>query len=468
MLRSTQRERDPSSLPVGVWLIVALALVSSVLVALAPSPSRRGLTFWTFARNHKLLYDPINAQWNARQTEDGRRVDILLLSSAAVQRRVLSAFLSGTPVADLVESLAGITGQTFKGPLASVGFTDLTDRLQDEGIYAQINEPSFGPWTTRGRIFGLPHDVHPVLLAYRADLVEEAGLDVAGIETWDDFVRVLSPLMRDGDGDGFPDRYLLNLWETNHELIEVLILHAGGAFFDPHDQAVIDSEVNARVLATVVTWTTGPRRIATNAPEFDAAGNKMRLDGYVVCSLLPDWLTGVWKQDLPQLAGRVKVIPLPAWEPGGRRTSVQGGTMLGIPKAAPNFDAAWAYAKHLYLSPELARDLFRTTGIISPIKSNWSDPVYDEPSAYFRGQAVGRAFIAQAPHVPRRSSSPYNELARFKVADAAMGLKAYARKHDVYTVEGLLPEAHRLLREAQQRVQVQIDRNVFLAKVPPS
>ena len=75
----------------------------------------------------------------------------------------------------------------------------------------------------------MPHDVHPVLLAYRADLVEAAGIEVAAIETWDDFVRLLRRLVRDVDGDGYPDHYLSNFWETNPELIESLMLQAGGA-----------------------------------------------------------------------------------------------------------------------------------------------------------------------------------------------------------------------------------------------
>ena len=32
----------------------------------------------------------------------------------------------------------------------------------------------FSLWSARGRIYGLPHDVHPVMLAYRTDLVVEA------------------------------------------------------------------------------------------------------------------------------------------------------------------------------------------------------------------------------------------------------------------------------------------------------
>jgi arabinosaccharide transport system substrate-binding protein len=450
----------------GGWLICTLAVVSAIVLVLWPIPRKEGLVFWIFAKSHQRMYDPMTAAWNAAQPSPAR-VHIVLLSGNALQRRLLSGFLSGTPVPDLVEAYAQIVTQAFKGPLEDVGFVDLTDIVQAEGIVEQINAPSFAPWTSRGRIFGLPHDVHPVLLAYRADLVEAAGVDVAAIETWDDFARLLRPLVRDVDGDGYPDHYLLNIWETNPELIESLMLQAGGGLFDAQERLVMHSESNARVLATVVSWTTGPNRIAVNAPEFDAAGNKMRLDGTVLFSLMPDWLTGAWRQDLPQLAGKVKLMPLPAWEQGGRRTTVMGGTMLGIPKGVKDFDSAWRYAKNLYLSPDLARALFRTTGIISAVKHHWTDPIYDEPSAYFCGQRYGRLYIAAAPDVPPRTSSPYNTLAQNKMAESALALKAYATQYGKYTVAELLPEARRLLAQAEAQVRELMQRNVFLAQDHP-
>ena len=71
-----------------------------------------------------------------------------------------------------------------------------------------------------------------------------------------------------------------------HRLLGPGMLQAGGALFDGQERLVMHSEMNARVLATVVSWTTGPNRIAVNAPEFDAAGNKMRLDGSVLFSFM--------------------------------------------------------------------------------------------------------------------------------------------------------------------------------------
>jgi arabinosaccharide transport system substrate-binding protein len=473
MTNEHRRGRHQWGLPAGFdmlspggWLICALAVVSAIVLVLWPIPQKEGLVFWIFAKSHQRMYDPMTAAWDTTQPP-AERVHIVLLSGSALQRRLLSGFLSGTPLPDLVEAYAQIVVQAFKGPLEDVGFVDLTDIVQAEGIAEQINAPSFAPWTSRGRIFGLPHDVHPVLLAYRADLIEAAGIDVGAIETWDDFVHLLRPLVRDVDGDGYPDHYLLNIWETNPELIESLMLQAGGALFDAQERLVMHSDINARVLATVVSWTTGPNRIAVNAPEFDAAGNKMRLDGTVLFSLMPDWLSGAWRQDLPQLAGKVKLMPLPAWEQGGRRTTVMGGTMLGIPKRVKDFDSAWRYAKNLYLSPDLARALFHTTGIISAVKRHWTDPVYDEPSPYFGGQRYGRLYIAAAPDVPPRTSSPYNTLAQNKMAESALALKAYATQYGMYTVAELLPEARRLLAEAEAQVREQMQRNVFLAQGHP-
>lgn len=446
----------------GVAVIAIVCVIASLYVLVRPRPVAEGMTLWTFGRPHLIAYQPIIRVWNNEAEVPVRAV---LLDYPALERRVLSGFLSGTPLAELIEVERGIAARTFAGPLDAVGFVDLTDRLREEGLLDEINRPSFSPWTTRGRIFGLPHDVHPVLLAYRADLVEEAGIDVSQIETWEDFERVLGPLQRDLDGDGRIDRRLINFWPNNVWLPEAFLLQAGGRLFDEHERPALDGERNAEVLARLALWVGGPRRMAIDAPEFSAAGNQLRLDGMVVASVLPDWLAGVWKTDLPGLAGKIKLMPLPAWEPGGRRTTVMGGTMLGIPKAAPNFERTWAFAKHLYLSPELAGQLYETSNIITPVKRLWDMPVYDRPDPYFADQPAGRLYIAQADAVPARVSSSYGGLAIREISNILLSLQREAEAHAVVGAAELLPTARRLLADAQKRLEARMNRNVFLNTV---
>ena len=268
----------------GAWLIVGIAVCSSLFILLREEKESSELEMWTYARTHVKNYEPIVDKWN-NDPANSDPVNVFIIGPKPLERRLLSGFMSGTPVADLLEIERSMSGLFFSGPVEAVGFTDLTQQLHDDGLYEQINGPSFGPWTSRGRIFGIPHDVHPVLLGYRADIVEQAGIDMSTIETWDQFAETLKPLITDLDGDERPDRYLLNIWHTNIDAMEVLFLQAGGRFFDDRGKAVVNSDINAKVLATIISWVCGPNRIAIDAPEFTASGNQLRLDGMVICSL---------------------------------------------------------------------------------------------------------------------------------------------------------------------------------------
>ena len=345
-----------TALSPGATVIVLVAFVSSIVVWFMPVPQREGLEVWVFAQPHYDNYVPVAEAWNEQSETD---VNLYLISKESLRQRMLASFLSGTPAADLIEVERNLIPQVFSGPVEDVGFIDLTDRLQEEGLMEQINGPSFSPWTTRGRIFGLPHDVHPVMLAYRADLVEEAGIDLSQVETWDEFFAAIAPLLADNDGDGRPDRYAIGLWPTApyKDHIEALILQAGKPLFDDQNRAQINTQTNVRVLAKLVSWMVGDERVATDAPEFSLMGNQQRIKGTVIAAIMPDWLCGVWQANLQALSGKVKLMPLPAWQPGGRRTSVWGGSMLGIAKDSENPEEAWAFAKHLYFSRENAQGL---------------------------------------------------------------------------------------------------------------
>jgi arabinosaccharide transport system substrate-binding protein len=443
----------------GAWSIVALAVVSSAIYFAWPVPERAGRDFWMFSPPNVQHYRAVLDDWNRRHPDN--QVNLIQIHYQALERRLLAAFTSDAPVADLVETESRTMARAFAGPLEAIGFVDLTDRLREEGLFDAINAPSFNTWTTRGRTFALPHDVHPCLLGYRADIVEAAGIDVAQIETWDDFRRVLGPLIQDRDGDGRPDRYLLNFWETNFDVLRMLLLQAGGDLFDAQERAAFATEINARTLASLVGWIAGPERFCVDARDFTAGGDRMRLEGTVIASILPDWLASVWKANLPGLAGKVKLMRLPAWERGGRRTSVSGGTAIGVTKAAPDFEKSWAVAKHLYLSPQVAESLYRTTYIISPVKAHWPLPFYQEPDPFFSGQPVGAMYIAEAPNIPARVASPYTTLALERMMAVLVALKAHAIANQTFDATALLPEARRLLATAQREITARMERNVL-------
>jgi len=454
MLKSLKNSVSPSAL-----VILLLAIVTSALVLWLPAKDPRGIQFWVFHGAYRDSYMGTIEEWNQAQPETPFAVT--LLASSPLERRILSGFLAGTPVADLIALHNAIIPKVFLGPVDQIGLLDITDRLHSEGLYERINEPSFSIMTSRGRIFALPHDVHPVLLGYRADIVEAAGIDMSQIETWDDYFRVLRPLMVDNDGDGRPDRYLLSLSETRIDILTMLILQNDGVLFDEQDRPIFANERNAKTLARIIPWITGPDRATVNVP-WTSSGHKQMLDGLVVGAIATDFMVGVWKLENPQLAGKMKLMPLPAWERGGRRTSTRGGSMIGINKRSPYIEESWEMAKSLLLSAEGAEQIWRQTNVLSPVKPLWGEPFYHEPDPFFCGQRVGTLYIEAAPHVPRRPSAPYAEMAYAYLSNATMDLRAYAEKHDIYEPTALKSEALRLLQHHQNRLEKLIQRNVFL------
>lgn len=444
-------------LSLGLWVMIGLMACSVGVLFGSGRAGDDGVVLWVFSPTHQSLYRPMLDRAGA---DVGTPLDMRLMSIHAIERRMMSGFFSGLPTADLIECERAIVGRAFTGPLDAVGFLDITDRLADEGLLEQINGPSFGPWSSRGRIFGLPHDVHPVMLAYRADIVEGAGVDLSGVETWADFFEKMRPLMGD---PGSPERFALGFWYTHLDNVEVLLLQGGDGLFDAEGRPTIANERNAELLAEMVSWCVGPDRVAADVEDFSAAGHQQRIDGYAIAYLAPDWMCSIWKEQVPQIGGKMKLMPMPAFEPGGRRTSVRGGTMLGIARDSERIEEAWEYAKLLYTSPGVARDMYRLTDIITPVKSLWDDPVYDEPDPFFMGQAKGRMYIDLAPHVPARSSSPYNRQAVVMVRDAAVSLADHARRTGTYTADGLRGEALRLLEQVEVGVGRVMSRNAFAA-----
>lgn len=469
------KKEDDRSFSLGIWVIVSIAVVTSLWALFWSPPEEPGLLVWTFTRHLIPVYQPIIDEQNAEAADNPElmRVRLDVLQPDALVQRSLTGFWAGTPVADIIQVEIKWIGQFLTGPVEEVGFVDLTDIMKREGMFDTISPASFAPWSSQGRVFGIPMGSHPVQLAYRSDIVEEAGIDVSQIRSWDDFERVMRPLVQDLDGDGQPDRYPINFWITQTPSIELLMLQAGGGAFkrDPvtgHDRLNVNAGENAQVLARVVSWCVGPARIAIDSPELTPGGNQMRLEGKVVCVFMPDWLAGIWRMDLQPLSGKVRVMPLPEWEPGGLRASVWGGTMTAIPKSTPNFEAAWDFAKKMTYQPEAAEAGFREHFAIGAISSLWDQPFYHEPVEYFGGQRAGSVYIEAARNLPLNNSSPYNQLAIERIGTAALALQRYAESNRKYRREELVPEAQRLLDAAHDEVAEIMARNVFLKEAGAS
>lgn len=442
----------PFNFPFGAaaGCILVLAVLSGGWLALHPTPRKSStLTFWTFAPTHYDAYK--QAVPSFEKAHPGVTVDVQLVSNQAVTSRLQAALWSDLDVPDLVEVPIDFAGTFFRGKLENVGFADLTDRIQQAGLSKAMVAARFAPYTSRGRIFGLPHDVHPVMLAYRRDIFQKEGIDAAKIKTWGDFIRIGRRLTIPNQ------RYMIELFDTRDAHLASCLFQRGGGYFTPSGDCILDNETAVQTMLWYVPLLAGKNRIANSL----GAGQiltKAVEDGYFVCLIAPDWRTKTFEMTIPRVAGKMALMPLPAVEVGGRQTSTWGGTMLGITKNGKSQDLAWQFALHLYLDKKELGERFRGTNIIPALREAWEQPAFHEPRPYWNNQPIGALYAKLAPQAPFQYTSPYITTAKAKLGEALVAcLQFYKANGDA----GFEEFTRARLKQSADQVRALIRRNPY-------
>lgn len=438
------------------WLLV-LAVASTALVVVTQrrvAAERPDLVMAVFAPPQ---FEAYQKALPAFERQHGVDVSIQLVTQRALETRLQKAMLAGTDVPDLVELLEGGLAFFTQGPLKDVGFLDLTERVERERLRERMVESRFSLWSSRGRVFALPHDVHPVMLLYRADLVEALGIDVERLETWEDFAAAGRTVTRDGDGDGVIDRYMIDMPASGAFALTILLLQRGVGTFDERGQIAFNTPITVDTIVWYVRQYYGPHRIAYEAG-WGQSLMKALSDGLVLFMFAPDWRSYTTELDLPNLKGKLKLMPLPAWEKGGRRTSVWGGSGLAISRRCARPELAWELAKHLYLDPAELGARFADTNILPPLKDAWDLPEFQRPDPYYSGQPIGALYAALAPSTPPVWATPYKRVAEGKLSEVFLRAAEYYRSRGEH---GLDDYVRRELDAAEAYVQRLMDRNVL-------
>lgn len=430
-------------------MLVLAAVAAAWLSAQPKSRNTSTLSLWVFARSHYDAYEKAARSFEAKRP--GVRVEVQLVSNASLAARLQAAFLADVDVPDLVEIEISSAGSFFRGPLEDVGFADLTERIHQSGLWEKMVQSRFAPYTSRGRIFGLPHDVHPVMIAYRRDIFEKEGVDPGQIRTWDDFITVGRKLT-------IPNkRYFIELADTNSGDLETFLFQRGGGYFDAQGNCIFDNDIAVQTMRFYVPLVAGPNKIGNTLGGGQILTQAVEQE-YLLCLLTPDWRSRSFETDIPRAAGKMALMPLPAFQEGERRTSTRGGTMLGITRRCRDKDLAWEFARHLYLDKAELAERFRESNILPAMREAWQDPSYAESRPYWSGQPLGRLYAELAPQVPAQYSSPFVVVAKNKLGEA---LTACVQRYNAQGESGFDAFVRARLKQSAEEVRRLVARNPY-------
>ena len=272
--------------------MAALRLLVTSLVLLGWSgASAQALELWTFADTHARWFREQAERYKAELNPDFELEVVEIAFDDMNDRLRISLQSGGTGAPDLADIEQGAFGSFLRGG-GDPGFVPLNDLLEAGGYNEQLVAARQSLYTYDGTTYGVEHALTPVVLYYRADVWEGAGVDPQGFETWDDFIAGARIVKAQN-----PDVIPLPVFSV---LPELLLRQRGADYFDAEGSVTIDSELSIDTMNWVLSLM--DEGLAAQMPDDDIGGSANWAafkDGTFVSMVGADWFAGSFKDKRP-------------------------------------------------------------------------------------------------------------------------------------------------------------------------
>lgn len=257
-------------------------------------------------------------------------------------------------------------------------------------------------------LLALPIDIGPMVMAYRIDIFEQAGLptdpaEVAKhISTWEDFIAA---------GQQVLDRTGVKMINEIFQLYEVVANQHDVMYFDYDDNLVLESTdqvLRAWDLAVQASELGLSANLETFTTEWGTAMN----NGDYAVQFAPAWMMNFMKENAPDAAGLWALAPMP--EGGGN----WGGSFLGIPSQSKHPQEAYDFIEWL-LAPEQQVKAFEREDLFPSTPGIYDYPELREyTNDYFATPNVGEIYSEAAATVIPQYRAPDHVTVNDVIKDA--------------------------------------------------
>jgi len=317
--------------------------------------------------------------------------------------KFIGTLVAGTGAPDIVGVEQGWMPRLFKGGLAEKGMYDLNPWMELEGAGFKDKFLRWELYTYEGKTYGVESALCPSVYYYREDIFGQAGVDPNTFKTYDDFIEGGQKLKKETGS------YMLPLDTVGGDYFLLPMLQNDGNIFDDKGNVVLDSPQNVEALQFYYDLAYR-YEVGYATAEFWGAGlTAAYKDGTVVGVIGPDWYSDyVMKQSLKELSGKWRAAFMPVFRPGGRRTTVWGGTGMGVTKQSKYPEIAWEILKYTYMTKENQVKRYLEIHYFPTMLDALEDPrIVEAEDPFFGGQKLGALFAEVAPEVPIYYASPY-------------------------------------------------------------
>lgn len=406
------------------WAVLAMSIVMAVVGTQVASAEPTTIVVWGWEYQKKVvdallpdfykLHPDIRIEWKIMQPQQ-------------VRQNMLLAISSGTGAPDVFGAESSWVGQL----IAAGGIWDVTERALP--FKDKFNAFKWQDVTLNGRIYGMPWDSGPVALYYRRDILQKAGLpsDPAGVAdtfaTWEQYYELSKKI------HAATKAYMFALAKANNDARdwEKLAWQQAAGYFDEQGRVILDKRPeNLAALEFLARfWKDGT---VQDAQPWTPAWYAGFADGTVATHFGAVWMGGFLKTWIaPKAAGNFGVVPLPAWKPGGVRTSNDGGSNLVITQQSKYKEAAWTFVEYVTANRDAQIKAWETMDSFPAFEPAYDAPFAAEPDPYFGGQPYRLVFVELARQIPTwhytKDYPEANSIMAAEIVNVALGKKSPAQ-----------------------------------------
>lgn len=340
------------------------------------------IDYWTWVPGAADAVD----KWNADHPDIQVDISLIQLGAQGGYAKMFQALSAGN-----APCLANIEHRNLSSFIVEGGVLDIAE-------YASEYEDRFQAWLWNGNVYGdalygIPNSSGPMAMYYRADLFEEAGIDVP--ETWDDF-REAAATMR----EALPDTYLTTFATGDAGFYAALAQQNDATWFDVDgDNWLVD--IDSPESQEVADYWQGliDEDLVKAMPDQNDAWYLAVQDGQVASWISANWGAALLEGNATETEGDWRVAPMPQWNEGEQVSANWGGSSTAVLEGCEHPAEAVEFAAWLQSDPEGIQNLL-AGGAGWPAITDLSEvPAAREENPFFGGQVVNQVFEDAASHI---------------------------------------------------------------------
>lgn len=286
------------------------------------------LNLWVFVDRHGQFMQKQAELWNEQNPDRQINLTYEEFDYNGMHDNLLSALLVGVGAPDLADIEISKFATFTKGDIQLVPLNDAIDPYRED-----IIETRLAPYVANGNNYGIDYHLGSFIMYYNTEILENAGVDVDSIVTWDDYIEAGKQVTQDTDGDGNPDVHMTTLEVTGPHTARGMMLMMGGGSYNADGELILDSEANIEALQFMqdLVYEHGIARAASGGNHHAPDHFVDLVEGKVASLWMPQWYMTRFTDDMGgELADVAVVRPMPIFEEGGYTSTMGGGTGTAI------------------------------------------------------------------------------------------------------------------------------------------